>query len=567
LDFSFLPDSVIAHCLTLFFGSFLQEDLAVVTGGIFVINKKLPYFLAFISLYAGIIVSDFGIFGLGVAARSIPWTRKYLVNNKVHFVKAKLEKNIIPSVALCRLCPGLLFPTFVACGWLGISFFHFAMITVVAAALYALVLLFLVTTIGATIVQQIGVAGWVILITLSLSIIIYKAIRASKLQIDIPDTARAEHGTDEVLTLSGMPTYTWKESKVAFSEKIPPILFYLPVGIQWLVLGLLHRSITLPTISNPHIIAGGLWGESKSDLLNQISSEHSQYIATFVTIQRTTDAEKDITEAFDKMRSKGITFPLVAKPDIGWQGYGVKLLDTEDELRAYIRSYPVPQSLIIQKYIPFNGEAGVFYIRVPGEEKGHISSLTFRYYPYVIGDGKSTVKELIQKDERTSHKLKYFLGDDHRHAGIDPELLSSVPELNKQVRLAFIGSLRVGGTYRDGSSYITDALTERFDKIVQSMPPFHFGRFDIRFESIDKLQHGENFAIIEVNGAGSEAIHIWDINKSLGEIYKILFGYQALLFRISAINRKAGYKQMGLIKFLKYSRNYNNLVHSYPRSE
>jgi len=566
LDFSFLHNSLLTHSLILFFGTFLQEDLAVITGGMFIINKQLPYFLAFASLYFGIIISDLGIYGLGVAARTVPWTQKYLLNNRVQYAKKKIEKNIIPSVALCRLIPGLLFPTFIACGWLGISFFQFSIITIIAAAIYATVLLFLVTTVGATIVHQIGIAGWIVLFGISISVIIYKSIKASKMSFESDNNNNSQ--SSESLSLKGMPSYAWKESKVALSEKIPPLLFYFPVGIQWLLLGIYHRSITLPTASNPHIIAGGLWGESKSDLLNQISKEHHNYVATFTSIKRiSADSTADFKTALDKLQEFEITFPLVAKPDIGWQGYGVRLIDNEDELRDYIASYPMSQSLILQKYIPHSGEAGVFYIRIPGEKNGYISSLTFRYFPHVVGDGVSTVEELIAKDERTRHKLKFFHGDDNRHAGITPETLRSVPKTGDKIRLAFIGSLRVGGTYRDGSSFITPALTERFDKIAQSMPPFYFGRFDIRFESIDKLQQGEDFSIIEVNGAGSEAIHIWDIDKSLPEIYKILFGYQSLLFKISAINRKNGIKHMGIINFLKYSMSYNKLVHSYPRSE
>lgn len=561
----FLPDGYMPYCLTLFFTSFVQEDFAVLTGGVFVINKELPLLFAFLSLYLGIIISDIGIYGLGVAARSIPWTQKYLLNSNVQYAKKKIEKGLIPSVSLCRLCPGLLFPTFVACGWLGIPFLHFTLITVVAAAVYAVTLLFLITTIGAPIVHQIGTAGWVILLGVSISVIIFKSTRASKMRLKSTNSKCDQ--SSETLSLSGMPSYSWKNNKVALSEKIPPILFYAPVVIQWLILGIRYRSLTLPTISNPHVEAGGLWGESKSDLLNQISDEYQTYVAKFITVSRKSSESNDFKTALSKLKDASIPFPLVAKPDIGWQGYGVRLIDNEDELREYIASYPLKKTIILQKYIPHSGEAGVFYIRIPGEEHGCVTSLTLRYYPHVTGDGVSTVKELIHKDERTRHKLHFFRGNDDRHAGITPEILESVPKEGEKIRLAFIGSLRVGGTYRDGSNFITSALTERFDKIAKSMPPFYFGRFDIRFESIDKLQKGEGFSIIEINGAGSEAIHIWDIDKSLPVVYKELFKYQSLLFKISALNRKNGFKKMGIANFVKYSMHYNSLVHNYPRSE
>ena len=49
-------------------------------------------------------------------------------------------------------------------------------------------------------------------------------------------------------------------------------------------------------------------------------------------------------------------------------------------------------------------------------------------------------------------------------------------------------------------------LDARFDAIAQSMDEFHYGRFDIRFESTAALRRGEGFAIVEVNGIGGEAI-------------------------------------------------------------
>ena len=55
------------------------------------------------------------------------------------------------------------------------------------------------------------------------------------------------------------------------------------------------------------------------------------------------------------------------------------------------------------------------------------------------------------------------------------------------------------------------------------MPEFYFGRFDIRFKSIDALCRGEGFQILEVNGASAEAIHIWDPEQTVRETYRVLF--------------------------------------------
>jgi hypothetical protein len=46
-------------------------------------------------------------------------------------------------------------------------------------------------------------------------------------------------------------------------ERLPKWLICVPLALQWLWLGLRHRSLTLPTAANPRITAGGLVGEGK----------------------------------------------------------------------------------------------------------------------------------------------------------------------------------------------------------------------------------------------------------------------------------------------------------------
>ena len=195
-----------------------------------------------------------------------------------------------------------------------------------------------------------------------------------------------------------------------------------------------------------------------------------------------------------------------------------------------------------------------------------MTSLTFRYFPFVIGDGKSSVLELIKQDERTNFKSRFYLGKDPLHQGISLHDLESVPHREEIVQLAFIGSIRVGGLYRNGEDFITPKLNQLFDEIACSMPEFYFGRFDIKFKTINLLKEATDFQIFEINGAGAEAIHVWDTDTPLIKTYKELFRYQSLLFRISDRNREKGYKPMGMREFYSFTRQYNNLISSYPLS-
>ena len=220
--------------------------------------------------------------------------------------------------------------------------------------------------------------------------------------------------------------------------------------------------------------------------------------------------------------------------------------------------------MVLQRPIPHDGEAGIFYVRLPGEEHGRILSVTLRYFPYVYGDGISTLEELIKNNERSKLRAGFYLGGKSEHMGFEKEYLEMVPSEGELVRLSFIGSIRVGGLYRDASHLITPEMTKRFDEIALSMPEFYFGRFDIRFESTELLKAGKGFSIIEINGAGSEAINAWDPEVSIFKLYHELFKTQSLLFKVSALNRARGYKPMGFVDFLKAAKRQNKLIESYP---
>ena len=57
--------------------------------------------------------------------------------------------------------------------------------------------------------------------------------------------------------------------------------------------------------------------------------------------------------------------------------------------------------------------------------------------------------------------------------------------------------------------------TSIINRIMRDIPDFNFGRIDVRYESKSALRQGSAFEIIEINGVGSEATHIWDPSTRL----------------------------------------------------
>ncbi len=336
----------------------------------------------------------------------------------------------------------------------------------------------------------------------------------------------------------------------------PGWLFYTPVVVYWLLLGLRHRSFCLPTAANPSIEAGGLCGESKSAILDQVAPEQRAWLADYIKIATGTS---DIKTLLAQVEARGITFPVVVKPDIGCHGDGVRLVVEPGALKGVLDSFESGTSLLLQQYIAFEGEAGVFYVRVPGAEP-QITSLTLKHAPSVVGDGRSTLRELILAEPRTREISHLYF----------PRLqdrLDTIVALNQPVRLVFTGNHCKGSEFRDGRADITTSLTSRIDRICRAMPNFHFGRIDLRFADTASLRRGEGFRIIEINGVGSEATHIWDPGTSLVEAYRVQFQHYKTAFTIGSLMRQTGYRPTSALALLRLWRRQTRLMASYPLSD
>lgn len=562
------------HCATLFFLTFVQEDAAIVAASFSTVEYGLPVSLAFISVYLGIITGDLFIYSLGRVAQRSNWLRSKVIGPKVDQVKNWLDTNFVWAVAVCRITPTLLFPTYIAIGWFKMPVKRFFLITVITSAIYTPIVFMLVTLLGDLVLYKLGYWSWgiillvVVLFPLRKSFFSFTNYRRGENTsvLTLPflnNTSNQDHNQKK--HHKGMPSLKGLKRLISLAERIPNGLFYIPVGLRWLALSVRYGNFTLPTVANPLIETGGFWGEPKNATLGDVGASQKKWMASYFAFKRTNrQAETDLQEILFKMSETGLDFPLVAKPDIGWQGFGVRRIEDGKALLNYLSAFPPNENLLIQELIPYDGEAGIFYARMPGEPQGKVFSVTLRYFPYVIGDGVSTLQELIRNNPRTGFKANYFLGKNTEHLGLGTEKLASIPPEGEMVRLAFIGSIRIGGIYRDARHLITPELSDRFDEIARSIPEFYFGRFDVRFKSTELLRMAEDFSIIEINGAGSEPIHAWDPEVSVINLYRELFKTQNLLFRIAAENRKRGFKPDGLIKFLKAAKKQNKLIKSYP---
>jgi len=240
-------------------------------------------------------------------------------------------------------------------------------------------------------------------------------------------------------------------------------------------------------------------------------------------------AHTQLREILAEIRKKNVQFPLIAKPDIGMKGLSVKKLYSEEELLEYTIQSRV--NFLVQEFVAFDNEVGIFYYRFPNEERGHISGIVRKEFLAVVGDGQSTMTELLKKDKRfilQLSALKETYGD---------ELKRILQRGEKRILVPY-GNHARGAKFIDASDLVDEELTKTIDTICRRVKGFYFGRLDIRFNSWDELRSGKNFSIIEINGAGSEPTHMYDSNHSVFFAWKEIIRHWNILWKVSSINHR-----------------------------
>ena len=299
-------------------------------------------------------------------------------------------------------------------------------------------------------------------------------------------------------------------------------MVYAPVYIYWMWLALRSRSFFFFSTSNPTIRNAGFLLESKKEIYDLIPD---QYYPATLFFKR---GEK-MAVVLNNIRAHGMKFPLVGKPDIGMQGLAVKKLANANDLVHYVTASKV--NFLLQEYIPYENEVGIFYYRFPNEQNGHISGIVRKEFLSVTGDGISTIETLLKKEKRFILQLNTL------HVSNGPELKLVLNAGEKRVLVPYGNHVR-GAKFLDISHLANEALVKVIDDACKKINGFYFGRMDVRYNDWEELCLGKNFSIIELNGAGSEPTHIYDPKNSIFFAWKEIIRHLNILARISRINHK-----------------------------
>jgi hypothetical protein len=296
-----------------------------------------------------------------------------------------------------------------------------------------------------------------------------------------------------------------------------PLFFYF----GWLCLR--SRSILFFTASNPGIEMGGMFGESKFEILRRI---HSDLIPKTIVVDHTSD----VRTVLQKLSDAGYSFPVIFKPDLGERGFMVKRINNPNDVEAYLEKIHV--RFLVQELVTLPFEFGVFYQRYPSQSKGAVTSIVMKEMLFVTGDGKSSLRELILDKPRA--KLQF----EKLYATHKSQLNEVIPT-GERIELVSIGNHALGTKFLNGNHLITEKLIASFDAISKTIDGFYFGRFDLRCASLKDLEDG-NVKIVELNGCGAEPAHIYDPDFKIIDALKVLFRHWRAIFEIAQENRKLG---------------------------
>ncbi len=366
----------------------------------------------------------------------------------------------------------------------------------------------------------------------------YHDLRTGTTSVTRPASATLRQGTP-------FDSLRWKAKRSLIRlrnwEYWPLECVYLPMVFPWLWLSVKARAVCFFGAANPSMRYAGFAGERKSRIYTLMpKGSHPETLLCEAGIPR--------REVQALLNNASMKFPLIAKPDIGERGAQVKLLKTAGDLEDYRLRSQV--DFLLQPYIDYPNEAGIFYHRMPGEQNGHISGIVGKELLSVTGDGKSDILTLIMQSERAILQLPAL----HMILG---ERLRSVPAAGEKIGLVPYGNHSRGSKFTDQSHRITPELTQVIDQVCRRIPGFHFGRLDIRFKGWEELETGQHFSIIELNAAASEPTHIYDPKHSLFFAWKEIYRHWKILLEISVANVRNGVPRMTFKDGLAMVREHN----------
>lgn len=514
----------------------ISEDLACIAAGLLAARSIISPLEAVVASGLGIYVGDILLYLtgylIGLKALHHPPLKWFATEHRVQQCRTLFESRGLGLIFMSRFLPGTRTATFLAAGLVRVNLVKLLVVFGLAVLIWTPILVLTTLLIGRQVVTYVDVySGWALWVFLGLMLIIF------------------------TITRGIVPLFTWRGRRLLLGrwrrltrwEFWPFYVTNVVTFIYVLYTGLFkYRRVTLFTITNPAITPdSGFIGERKSAIFKGLRGD---YVGRWQLVDGATDPARRLELLHSFMADHGLDFPIVLKPDAGQRGLGVEICSTVEAARDWMEG--TVSDYLMMEYLP-GEEFGVFYYRMPDQPRGRIFSINRKKLLHVVGDGKSTLEELILKDERAVCMAPTFFSNH------EPDLLDIIAA-GETRQLGMVGTHSRGSLFLDGSDLISQELLDEVERIVEGYRGFYFGRFDFKAPSEEDLREGKNLKVIELNGLTSEATHIYDPKNSLLYAWKTLIDQWSIAFEIAEANLKNGAQPMALAEFIRHWRRGGN---------
>lgn len=273
------------------------------------------------------------------------------------------------------------------------------------------------------------------------------------------------------------------------ARKWRPILFWhhLLLAICYLYFSILSWDLLWFTTTNPGILGSGIRGDSKFDTLKKLKvaagTRSLQAVPMTVRIPSGEIDHIGFAELREAMEGRGkwertdnkeLRFPVIAKPDLGANGWRVHKIDNMEDLERYAAT--ATYDFLLQEYIDSVAEVGIFYYRMPGEECGVLSDIITKESLSVVGNGRDSLEILITRDAAAKRLRDKFVNA--RIEQFTREELESIILEGKKVDLGRPENAHFWGKTLDMGHLADESLREMLDDLSHRFEGgFYYGEF------------------------------------------------------------------------------------------
>jgi hypothetical protein len=318
-------------------------------------------------------------------------------------------------------------------------------------------------------------------------------------------------------------------------------VFYIPAYCYYFYLAIKARRWVYFSTLNSCMNFGGAFLSSKSNSLKDVPQN---WVPKTIYVP----SNQHIAKIQGTLIAKGITFPLIVKPDMGERGKNVALLATVKELEQYLKK--IKQPVLIQEYISYPIELGILFYW-DTNNKPCISSIGVKKFCEIEGNGKDTLKKLVSKNHRIASR-KDFLEDKFKE-----QWLQILPK-NEKILIEPIGNHNLGTAFYDGMEYYSEEMLTWVVRCLKNISGFDYGRLDLKIENWNAFKNNNGIKILEINGVNSEPIHIYDPSYSLWKAYKDIFHHMNIIYKLSMHKTDKKTPPTSLFDFLRGAKKVLN---------